>query len=333
MTDEQWLRRENAALLALLDTCEKPDTWTSIANDCVLEGSAERIYHHHLDPSAHSLEREENDAYAIQGTLLDDPPSPTLVTRLENAYKIAEQRLDEWKRHGYDFMSVFDPRFPGQLRMTIDVPPFLFASGTIIPNETAVSVVGSRACTPEGAQFAIDCAHMLTKRGIGVIAGLAKGIDTFAHKTALADGGRTIAFIGTGIDRQYPAENRDLQKRIENEGLVLSQFMPGVEPTRQTFPMRNALMSGYGIATIIADANEHSGTRIQARQAQRHGRPVILNHTVMDGTQWGRELADKPGVYVVRDASGASDALDYIMSIDDVDMLARQLLDAAPAAI
>lgn len=163
--------------------------------------------------------------------------------------------------------------------------------------------------------------------------GLAKGIDTFAHKTALADGGRTIAFIGTGIDRQYPAENRDLQKRIENEGLVLSQFMPGAEPTRQTFPMRNALMSGYGIATIIADANEHSGTRIQARQAQRHGRPVILNHTVMDGTQWGRELADKPGVYVVRDASGASDALDYIMSIDDVDMLARQLFDAAPAAI
>ena len=75
MTDEQWLRRESAALLALLDTCEKPDTWTSIANDCVLEGSAERIYHHHLDPSAHSLEREENDAYAIQGTLLDDPPS------------------------------------------------------------------------------------------------------------------------------------------------------------------------------------------------------------------------------------------------------------------
>lgn len=189
MTDEQWLRRESAALLTLLDTCEKPDTWTSIANDCVLEGSAERIYHHHLDPSAHSLEREENDAYAIQGTLLDDPPSPTLVTRLENAYKIAEQRLDEWKRHGYDFMSVFDPRFPGQLRMTIDVPPFLFASGTIIPNETAVSVVGSRACTPEGAQFAIDCARMLTKRGIGVIAGLAKGIDTFAHKTALADGG------------------------------------------------------------------------------------------------------------------------------------------------
>lgn len=90
MTDEQWLRRESAALLALLDTCEKPDTWTSIANDCVLEGSAERIYHHHLDPSAHSLEREENDAYAIQGTLLDDPPSPTLVTRLENAYKIAD---------------------------------------------------------------------------------------------------------------------------------------------------------------------------------------------------------------------------------------------------
>ena len=92
---------------------------------------------------------------------------------------------------------------------------------------------------------------MLVKRGLTVIAGLAKGIDTFAHQTALNDGGRTVAFIGTGIDRQYPTENRGLQQEIEERGLVLSQFWPGSQPTKQSFPMRNALMSGYGVATIM----------------------------------------------------------------------------------
>ena len=140
-------------------------------------------------------------------------------------------------------------------------------SGTIIPNETAVSVVGSRACTPEGAQFAIDCARMLTKRGIGVIAGLAKGIDTFAHKTALADGG---ANHRVHRHRHRPSVPGGEPRPAETHRKRRARAVPvhaGREPTRQTFPMRNALMSGYGIATIIADANEHSAL------AYRLGRP------------------------------------------------------------
>lgn len=256
------------------------------------------------------------------------------IKKLRTARTVAARDLKMWREHGLDFVSVFDPRFPERLRATIDVPPFLFASGNLKADDLGVSVVGSRHCTPEGVSFAVDCAHMLVKRGLTVIAGLAKGIDTFAHQTALNDGGRTVAFIGTGIDRQYPTENRGLQQEIEERGLVLSQFWPGSQPTKQSFPMRNALMSGYGVATIIADAGEHSGTRIQARQAQRHGRPIIINHMVLDKAQWARDLAGRPGVYVVDNVKDVRCALDRIFLVNDnVDSLIKAVLAEEPAKV
>ena len=333
--DHAELMRENSALIALLRTCERPDTWTSIANDCVLEGSAERLLLHKIDPSSHPLLRDDADGDDMQGTLLDDVGlSAEQVRQLEDARNESVQNLEDWRSQGFDFVSVFDTRFPERLRATIDVPPFLFASGDLKADDLGVSVVGSRHCTPEGARFAVDCAHMLVERGLTVVAGLAKGIDTFAHQTALNDGGRTVAFIGTGIDRQYPAENRDLQHEIEERGLVLSQFWPGAQPTKQSFPMRNALMSGYGVATIIADAGEHSGTRAQARQAQRHGRPIIINRMVLDKAQWARDLENRPGVYLVDVVVGASRALDRIVYVNDnVDDLIEAVLAEESATV
>ena len=333
--DHAELMRENSALIALLRTCERPDTWTSIANDCVLEGSAERLLLHKIDPSSHPLLRDDADGDDMQGTLLDDVGlSAEQVRQLEDARNESVQNLEDWRSQGFDFVSVFDTRFPERLRATIDVPPFLFARGDLKADDLGVSVVGSRHCTPEGARFAVDCAHMLVERGLTVVAGLAKGIDTFAHQTALNDGGRTVAFIGTGIDRQYPAENRDLQHEIEERGLVLSQFWPGAQPTKQSFPMRNALMSGYGVATIIADAGEHSGTRAQARQAQRHGRPIIINRMVLDKAQWARDLENRPGVYIVDDVVGASRALDRIFYVNDnVDDLIEAVLAEESATV
>lgn len=333
--DHAELMRENSALIASLRTCERPDTWTSIANDCVLEGSAERLLLHKIDPSSHPLLRDDADGDDMQGTLLDDVGlSAEQVRQLEDARNESVQNLEDWRSQGFDFVSVFDTRFPERLRATIDVPPFLFASGDLKADDLGVSVVGSRHCTPEGARFAVDCAHMLVERGLTVVAGLAKGIDTFAHQTALNDGGRTVAFIGTGIDRQYPAENRDLQHEIEERGLVLSQFWPGAQPTKQSFPMRNALMSGYGVATIIADAGEHSGTRAQARQAQRHGRPIIINRMVLDKAQWARDLENRPGVYIVDDVVGASRALDRIFYVNDnVDDLIEAVLAEESATV
>lgn len=333
--DHDALMRENSALIALLKTCEHPETWTSIANDCVLEGSAERLLRHKIDPSRNPLLRDDVDADDAQGVLLGDVGLDLeQIKKLKAARTVAARDLEMWREHGLDFVSVFDPRFPERLRATIDVPPFLFASGSLKADDLGVSVVGSRHCTPEGARFAVDCAHMLVERGLTVIAGLAKGIDTFAHQTALNDGGRTVAFIGTGIDRQYPAENRGLQREIEKRGLVLSQFWPGSQPTRQSFPMRNALMSGYGVATIIADAGEYSGTRIQARQAQRHGRPIIINRMVLDKARWARDLEGRPGVYVVGNVDEVGRALDGIFLVNDnVDSLIEAVLAEEPAKV
>ena len=154
----------------------------------------------------------------------------------------------------------------------------------------------------------------LVSIGISVIAGLAAGIDTAAHEAALAKGGRTIAVIGTGINRHYPAANRRLQDTIAQRGLLLSQFWPDAPPQQHNFPMRNAVMSGYGIATVVVEADERSGARIQARMAVHHGRPVILTDMAVEATQWAKELTGRPDVRVAS-------------SLDDVVTVVRELVD------
>lgn len=141
-------------------------------------------------------------------------------------------------------------------------------------------------------RFTRELATALAGEGLTVVSGLAKGIDTAAHTAALAASGRTVAVIGTGIDRFYPAENEPLQHRIEAAGLVVSQFWPGTPPGKHTFPLRNATMSAYGQATVIVEAGERSGARIQARQAIAHGRPLLVRSDVVATTRWARDLAE-----------------------------------------
>jgi DNA processing protein len=188
-------------------------------------------------------------------------------------------------------------------------------------SEVGVSVVGSRQASARGLEIARSVATGLANRGITVISGLAKGIDTAAHRAALDVGGRTVAVIGTGINQSYPAENKDLQARIAREGLVLSQFWPDAPPTKQTFPMRNAV-SGFGLATIVVEAGEQSGARIQARKAVAHGRPVILTDLVTTANKWPHELIGQPGVHV---AHGTAEIMAVVESIvagqDEVDEL------------
>lgn len=298
------LMLENAALVALLQSNDdKHRSWSSIANDVSRNGSALRVLNHEMDPIHNPLIDEPNsEDYETSLTLFgegDIPPSPERKKELHTAFVAAQREVNEWADRGLDFVSVLDERYPNRLRQIVDMPPFLFADGILKQDELGVSVVGSRHATPEALAFASDVTSMLVRERFAVIAGLASGIDTTAHRRAISEGGRTVAFIGTGITRQYPVENRVLQQEIGEKGLVLSQFWPEQGPTRYTFPMRNASMSGYGVATIVVQAGEHSGTRIQARQAQQHGRPVILCDRVVNETKWGHELVGRPGVHVV----------------------------------
>lgn len=309
---------EHAALLTLLKIDGSRTSWTEIANRVLQEKSAARILEHKINPNIELID-DEYEEYK-QDTLFQSILADDEVQKITNIYNQSVADLADWKRQELQFLSVLDRDFPQRLATVIDTPPFLFAKGTLKSNDTAVSVVGSRRCTPEGAQFAHEVARMLVNRGITVIAGLAEGIDTAAHRSALKYRGRTVAFIGTGINRYYPRSNKMLQQEIEHKGLVLSQFYPDAAPTRQSFPMRNALMSGYGIATVVVEASEHSGTRIQARQAQHHGRPLILHRQVVENTQWGKQYKGKPGVFVVNTVEDVANALDFINEMNNFDI-------------
>jgi DNA processing protein len=157
-------------------------------------------------------------------------------------------------------------------------------------------------------------ARELVSRHITVVSGLAHGIDTAAHRATLAAGGRTVAVIGTGINKVYPAENRDLQEEIASRGLVLSQFLPDTPPQKHHFPMRNATMSGYGLATVVVEAGEHSGARGQARIAVEHGRPVILTDAVVRDNEWAQALLGRPGVHVAASLAGVLSVVDGIIA-------------------
>ena len=211
----------------------------------------------------------------------------------------ADALLTEWEQEGMHFASLLDQDYPYQLLAIHQRPPFVMWRGTQDAKDAhGVAIVGARQASAAGVAKAKGLAHDLTERGITVISGLAEGIDSAAHSGALEAGGRTVAVIGTGLRRTYPAKNEALQFRIANEGMVLSQFLPDATPTKYSFPMRNAVMSGYSAATVVIEATWKSGAKMQARLALEHGRPVFLMSSLLEH-DWAREYARKPGATVI----------------------------------
>lgn len=255
-----WDEDERAALVALLRTRPKGMSWETITAEVDTCESAIAVWESLYPP-----------------TLLGDEPF---------ALSQARQDISAWRAADYGFLTFLDEKYPAPLRAVHDLPPVLFHRGTLVTDDVAVSVVGSRSASERGLSIARSVAAGLVDRGITVISGLARGIDTAAHNTALESGGRTVAVIGTGITRYYPQENRALQDQIAARGLLLSQFWPDAAPNKHGFPLRNSVMSGYGRATIVIEAGEHSGARIQARRAVAHGRPVILTDLVVKANGW-----------------------------------------------
>lgn len=289
-------RSETVALLALLRAAPSGTVWSDIACEVLDEGSAIAV----LD--------------ATQDGLVADPAC-------DEARAAAEAELRAWEADGLDLVTVLSERYPRRLASVFDCPPFLFVRGNLIPQDRGMSVVGSRKASAEGLEMSRVAARLLAERDLAVISGLAEGIDTAAHQEALRIGARTVAVIGTGIRRYFPAANRRLQDEIASQGLVISQFYPDQPPAKDTFSMRNGTMSGYGLATIVVEAGEHSDSRIQARKAADHGRPVILSHSVATTTQWGREMASSPWVAVADSSESLADAIDLALADANDDAL------------
>ncbi|HEY5100718.1 MAG TPA: DNA-processing protein DprA [Gaiellaceae bacterium] len=182
-----------------------------------------------------------------------------------------EQRL---AARGFRFVSDLPPL----LRSIHDPPAGLFVRGVAPPEmleRPAVAIVGARACSGYGASVARSLARELAAAGLVVVSGLARGVDGEAHRGALDAGGTTVAVLGCGIDRDYPAAHADLARRIAETGLIVSEYAPGVEPAPWRFPARNRIVAGLAAATVVVEARERSGALITADLALEEGRDVF----------------------------------------------------------
>ena len=220
------------------------------------------------------------------------------VVELRSAINL-DQVWDQLEAKGITVLIQTDENYPRRLQELEQPPPVLYMLGELTSeDEWAVAVVGTRRVTAYGRQVAEDIAGTLARNGITVISGLARGIDSISHQAALHAGGRTIAVLGSGLDRIYPPENRRLAEQIAAHGALISDYPPGTPPEASNFPPRNRLISGLSLAVVIVEAGQTSGALITAAFAADQGREVFAvpgnisspgskgtNHLIRDGAQ------------------------------------------------
>jgi DNA processing protein len=201
------------------------------------------------------------------------------------------------------------PDYPSWLKRIYEPPTRLWVRGRLVCDEGvhSVAIVGSRAATPLGVAFTRMLAGELAAAGLTIVSGLARGIDAAAHQGALDAGGRTVAVLGSGLDRIYPREHEALARAIVKRGAVVSEFPPGTGPWKQNFPRRNRTIAGWSRATVVVEASERSGSLHTARAALEEGREVMAvpGHPSLPGAA-GTNALLRDGAALVR---GAADVL------------------------
>lgn len=223
-----------------------------------------------------------------------------------------------------------DELFPERLRAIFDPPPALYLRGAGEPEllgRRSVAVVGARSCSPYGGQVARMLGRELAAVGLVVVSGLARGIDGDAHRGALESGGLTVGVLGCGIDRDYPASHAQLSRRIEEQGLVVSEYEPGIEPAPWRFPARNRIIAGLCEAVVVVEARERSGALITADFAVDEGRDVFavpgeITSALSAGTNALLKLGAAP-------LTSAQDVLD-VLGIEPTGP--KEPVDVSPAA-
>jgi len=192
-----------------------------------------------------------------------------------SGWERAEREVARAGKLGIEIVTCQDPRYPKHLLNIYDYPPFLYARGSFLPKENGVAIVGSRLASVHGKYITEKLSRELAMEGITVVSGLARGIDSAAHRGALAAKGRTIAVLGCGLDIVYPPENEALAAEIAAHGAVLTEFPFGTPPNAPNFPARNRIISGISLGVVVVEAGEKSGSLITARIASEQGRSVF----------------------------------------------------------
>ncbi len=203
--------------------------------------------------------------------------------------------IRKWKEKDIDVISYFSDDYPKLLREIPDFPLLIYVKGHI-PHTAGISIVGSRIATSYGIRASSRISAFLAANQITVVSGMAKGIDSAAHKAAIDNRGKTVAVLGSGVDIIYPLSNAKLYYDIINNGAVISEFEPGTRPDKWNFPKRNRIISGLSVATIVIEATARSGALITARMAAEQNRTVMaVPGSIFEETSRGTNKLIKNG--------------------------------------
>ncbi|MDY6863397.1 MAG: DNA-processing protein DprA [Thermodesulfobacteriota bacterium] len=219
-----------------------------------------------------------NKVFSSNSEILDTIPDlklRNLVSKIKkfNEWDRIEKEIKDANKKGIGIICLSQPEYSKNLKNIPDPPPVLYYKGNFEPSDDlAVAIVGTRMPTKYGLHHAEELSYELSRHEITIISGLARGIDTIAHKGALKSGGRTIAVMGNGLDIIYPEENRELFYQITKNGAIISEFPPSTPPNPYNFPKRNRLISGLALSSVIIEANLKSGSLITANFCKKQNR-------------------------------------------------------------
>jgi len=250
-----------------------------------------------------------------------------------------DAELEKLDRYGVKVLTFHDESYPSRLKEIYDYPPLIYVRGSLLPeDEWCLAVVGTRRATVYGRQVTEEIVADLAQSKITIVSGLAKGIDTVAHQSALEAGGRSIAVFACGLDIVYPGENVNLAQRIMQQGALISEYPLGVKPRADNFPRRNRIMSGLSLGVLVVEAGETSGALITAHQALEQNREVFAipgsilspassgtNHLIQEGAKLVHNYTDILEELNLTAVAHQMELKEVIPASDTESMLLKQL--------
>ncbi|MFC1943665.1 DNA-processing protein DprA [Chloroflexota bacterium] len=233
-----------------------------------------------------------------------------------------ETEMEKLERYGVKVLTCHDSDYPSRLKEIYDYPPILYIRGSLLPeDEWGLAVVGTRQATVYGRQVTEEIVTDLARSKITIISGLARGIDSVAHHSALEAGGRSLAVFACGLDIVYPAENAALARRIMQQGALISEYPLGTRPRADNFPRRNRIMSGLSLGVLVIEAGESSGAMITAHLALEQNREVFaIPGSILSPASRGTNYLIQEGAKLVRDYTNILEELNLMAVAHQIEM-------------
>lgn len=294
-------------------TMDRKEAWVVLNMVSTLSGDRVRSLQSVLGGPEELLKASVKDIASL--FRIDQVKARNILKEFEKIDYIKED--SRAKREGIEIITLDDTDYPPSLKSIHSPPLVLYIKGRLLPQDRlAMAVVGTRKSTYYGNTVAEVLSKDLSERGVTIVSGLASGIDTAAHRGALKGGGRTIAVLGTGIDICYPSQNRKLFEKIPEAGAIVSEYPMGTPPHRYNFPLRNRIISGLSLGTVIVEAPERSGALITADLALEQGRDVfVVPGSIFSKASRGAHNLIKQGAKLTENAKDVLDEFDSLKQL------------------